>query len=162
MSSLLTKSIIQHKFYIDIHIKITHNISIISPNFMVASFINERCFKTYNIVQYSPENDVLYSSYGRSHFGLAEIIVCLTVNWWNSCTKLAEVLDICYGNSYYMDIFRNKVDIWTLVAHSSVSKNIFINWFVPLLCLFGQEVLTEKSTLKMKLVITHGLSIMTI
>ncbi len=30
---------------------------------MVASFINERCFKTYNIVQYSPENDVLNVSY---------------------------------------------------------------------------------------------------
>ncbi len=26
---------------------------------MEASFINERHFKTYNIVQYSPENDVL-------------------------------------------------------------------------------------------------------
>ncbi len=26
---------------------------------MVTSFINERCFKTYNIVQYSPENKVL-------------------------------------------------------------------------------------------------------
>ncbi len=68
VSSILTKSIIQHKFYIDIHIEIIHNISIISPNFMVASFINERCFKTYNIVQYSPENNVLYPSYGRSHF----------------------------------------------------------------------------------------------
>ncbi len=59
VSSILTKSIIQHQFYIDIRIKITHNISIISPDFMVASFINERCFKTYNIVQYSPENDVI-------------------------------------------------------------------------------------------------------
>ncbi len=59
----LTKSIIQHKFYIDIPIEITHNISIFSPDFMVASFINERCFKTYNIVQYSPENDVLNPPY---------------------------------------------------------------------------------------------------
>ncbi len=33
---------------------------------MVASFINERCFKTYNIVQYSPENNVLNASYGTA------------------------------------------------------------------------------------------------
>ncbi len=71
------------------------------------------------------------------------------------------MMDICNGNSYYMDIFRNKVDIWTLVAHSSVSKNIFIN-FAPSLCLFGQEVWTGKSMLKVKLVITHDLSIITI
>ncbi len=45
----------------------------------------------------------------------------------NARKNLSEVLDICNGNSYYMDIFSNKVDIWTLVAHSSVSKNIFIN-----------------------------------
>ncbi len=77
VSLILTKSIIQHKCYIDIHIEITHNISIISPDFMVASFINERGFKTYNIVQYSPENDVLYPSYGSSHFGWAEILVCV-------------------------------------------------------------------------------------
>ncbi len=69
VSSILTKSIIHHKFYIDIRIEITHNISIISPDFMVASFINKRCFKTYNIVQYSPENDVLNAFYGHSHFG---------------------------------------------------------------------------------------------
>ncbi len=67
MSSILTKSIIQHKFYVDIRIKITHNISIISSDLMVASFINERCFKTYNIVQYSIY--VLNPSYGRTHFG---------------------------------------------------------------------------------------------
>ncbi len=137
VSSILTKSIIQHIFYIDIRIEITHNISIISYNFMVASFINERCFKTYNIVQYSPENDVLNLSYGCSHFGWEEILVRMTRNWWNSCTngqhakKLLEILYICNGNSYYMDIFRNRFDIWTLVAHSSGSKNIFINWFVP-------------------------------
>ncbi len=104
---------------------------------MAASFINEWCFKTYNIVQYSPENDVLYPSYGHSHFGWLEILVHMTGNWWNGCTngqrakKLAEVLDFCNGTSYYMDIFWNKVDIWTLVAHSSIGKNIFINWFVP-------------------------------
>ncbi len=137
VSSILTKSIIQHIFYIDIRIKITQNISIISPYFMVTSFINERCFKTYNIVQYSPENNVLNASYGRSHFWWVEILVRMTRNWWNGCTngqctnKLARSSDICNGNSYYIDIFRNKVDIWTLVAHSSVCKNIFINWFVP-------------------------------
>ncbi len=137
VSSILTKSIIQHKFDIVIRIEITHNISIICPDFMVASFINERYFKAYNIVQYSPENDVLNLYYAHSHFGWAEILVRTTGNWWNGCTngqctkKLAEVLDICNGNSYYMDIFRNKVDIWTLAASSSVGKNIFINWFVP-------------------------------
>ncbi len=47
---------------------------------MVASFINERCFKTYNIVQYSPENDVLNPSYELSHFGYAEILVRMTRN----------------------------------------------------------------------------------
>ncbi len=87
VSSILTKSIIQHKFYIDIRIKITHNISIISPNFVVASFINERCFKTYNIVQYSPENNVLNASDGHTHFGWAEILVRMTGNWWNGCTN---------------------------------------------------------------------------
>ncbi len=87
VSSILTKSIIQHKFYIDIRIKITHNISIISPNFMLASFINERYFKTYNIVQYSTENDGLNPSYGRSHFGWVEILVRMTGNWWNGCTN---------------------------------------------------------------------------
>ncbi len=80
VSSIFTKSIVQHKCYIDIHIKITHNISIISPDFMVANFINERCFKTYNIVQYSPENDVLNTSNGHSHFGWAEILVRMTGN----------------------------------------------------------------------------------
>ncbi len=59
VSSILTKSIIQHKFYINIRIEITHNILIISPDFMVASFINEICFKTYTIVQYSPEKRCL-------------------------------------------------------------------------------------------------------
>ncbi len=54
---------------------------------MVASFINERCFKTYNIVQYSPENDVLNPSYGRSHFGWAENFMRMTGNWWNGCTN---------------------------------------------------------------------------
>ncbi len=72
---------------------------------MVASFINERCFKTYNIVQYSPENDVLNPSYGRSHLGWAEILMRMAGNWLKGCTngqrakKLAEVLDICNGNS---------------------------------------------------------------
>ncbi len=54
---------------------------------MVASFINERYFKAYNIVQYSPENDVLNPSYGHSHFGWAEILVHMTGNWWNRCTN---------------------------------------------------------------------------
>ncbi len=104
---------------------------------MVASFINERCFKTYNIVQYSSENDVVNPSYGHSYFGWVEILVCKTGNWWYVCTNgqhvkiFAEVLNICNGISNYVDIFRNKVDIWTLVTHSSVGKNIFINWFVP-------------------------------
>ncbi len=30
---------------------------------------------------------------------------------WSTRKKVAKVLDICNGNSYYMDIFRNKVDI---------------------------------------------------
>ncbi len=51
------------------------------------------------------------------------------VKWlykWSMHKKISRSFDICNGNSYYMDIFKNKVDIWTLVAHSSVGKNIFI------------------------------------
>ncbi len=45
----------------------------------------------------------------------------------NARKHLPKFLIFAFGNSYYMDIFRNKVDIWTLVSHSSVGKNIFIN-----------------------------------